>query len=278
MPYNVHIDKWLDRANEDFYMLFVRAWIPFNAWYNRDVAPVAAPGTDKACINHICKHTNTYKDKILVYLRGNTREDLRFQQEMVDLHYALLAHQIPNAENPISFSTTTIYDDSHPVAEGDFYSVHYKVERLPKAGGGGYDYDVKVTEKSTGSLKFSHVFNRWRMTDLESHADFAQFSDAIKKRLKTAFNAVYIAAPTNVIVNPVMRNGVETKPSHSVVYGKEAKSYFVDDEDKVAQVLIQLLYRLRCQIFHGELDPTSQNMEVYEHAYHIQKMLIKELN
>ena len=276
MPYNLHIDEWLKRANEDFYTLFVKAWIPFNAWYNRDISTPAGSNTDRACINYICKNNNTYKDKILSYLRGTTRADLRFQQEMVDLHLALLSHQIPNAANPINFKTTTIFDDTHPLEDDDYYSVHYKIERI--ARGNGFDYDVKVTDRNTGALKFSHLFIKWKMEDLESHPDFAQFSEAIKDRLKKAFLAVYIKAPTNVIKQPVMRNGVESKPPHSVVYGKEEKAYFIDDEDRVAQVLIQLLYKLRCQIFHGELNPTSQNMEVYEHAYHIQKMLIKELN
>ena len=37
MPYNLHIDEWLKRSDEDFYTLFVKAWIPFNAWYKRDI-------------------------------------------------------------------------------------------------------------------------------------------------------------------------------------------------------------------------------------------------
>lgn len=278
MPYNLHIDKWLERAKEDFYTLFVKSWIPFNAWYNRDIAPSVSPGTDRACVNYICKHDNTYKNKLLAFLRGNTREDYRFQQEMVDLHLALLRHQIPDATHPISFKTTTIFDDSNYLQEKDFYTIHYKIERIPKANGGGYDYDVKVVDKSTGGLKYSRTFNRWKMEDLENDADFAQFSEAVRNKLKNAFSAVYIKAPTNVIKQPVQKNGVFSKPPHSIAYGKEEKAYFIDDEDKVAQVLIQLLYELRCQIFHGELDPTTQNMEVYEHAYRIQSMLIKELN
>lgn len=278
MPYNLYLDRWLDRAREDFYTLFVKAWIPFNAWYNRDIAPVTNNGNDRECINYICKHDNTYKNKLLSYLRGRTRVDLRFQQELVDLHTALLSHPIPDASHPITFSTTTIYDDSHSVEQGDFYSVSYKTERKAKSSGSGFDYEVKVNERGAGPIKLNVTFSKWKMEDLESHPDFAQFSEAIQKRLKQAFHAVYIKAPTDVIKKPVIRNGIESRPPHCIVFGKEEKAYFIDDRDKVAQVLIQLLYELRCQIFHGELDPSVQNMEVYEHAYRIQSMLIKELN
>ena len=277
MAYVIHIKRWLEEAKEDFYTLFIKAWIPFNAWYDKEILPLASGETDRACINYICKHNNVYKDKILAYLRGNTRVDLRFQQEMVDLHLALLSHQIPDAASPINFKSITIFDDSHPVEESDFYSVHYKMERIARVGG-GFDYDVKVSEKSTGALKFNQRFNRWEMTDLEGHADFSQFSDAIRKKLKEAFLAVYIKAPTNVIKEPVMRGGIESRPPHSVVYGREEKAFFINDEDKVSQVLIQLLYELRCLIFHGELDPKESSMEVYEHAYRLQMMLIKELS
>ncbi len=278
MPYHIHIDRWLEKAMEDFYTLFVKAWIPFNAWYNRDIAPETNNGTDKECINYICKNDNTYKNKILAFLRGNTREDLRFQQEMVDLHMALLNHPIPDAAHPITFSTTTIYDNSHPVEHGDYYSISYKIERKVKASGCGYDYEVKVNEKGNGPLKFNVILNKWKMEDLEGHPDFGQFSEAIKNKLKHAFKTVDIKAPTDAIVKPVIRKGVESRPPHSKMYGKEEKAYFIDDDDKLAQVLIQLMYKLRCQIFHGELDPTIQNMEVYEHAYRIQSMIIKELN
>lgn len=278
MPYNLHLDKWLERAKEDFYTLFVKSWIPFNAWYNRDIAPQADSDTDRACINYICKNNNTYKDKILAYLRGNTREDHRFQQEMVDLHLALLRHQIPDAENPINFKTTTIYDDTHPVEEDDYYHIHYKMERKEKANGSGYDYEVKVIDNNSGLLVFNHTYGKWKMELLENERDFAHFSATIKNKLKKVFQSVYVAAPTNVIKEPVMRKGVESKPPHSVAYGKEEKAYFLNDDDKVAQVLIQLMYQLRCQIFHGELEPKSSSMEVYEHAYRIQMMLIKELN
>ena len=127
MPsYSLHLREWLKRAKEDFYTLFVSSWIPFNAWYNREIVPIVNSSRDRDCINYICKNSNTYKDKILAYLRGNSREDLRFQQEMVDLHNALLSHLIPDAASPINFMTTTIFDSSHPVEESDFYSVHYK--------------------------------------------------------------------------------------------------------------------------------------------------------
>ncbi len=38
-----------------------------------------------------------------------------------------------------------------------------------------------------------------------------------------------------------------------------------------------MLYELRCKLFHGELDPTEANQDIYKYAYNIQNLLIKEL-
>ena len=35
MP-NIHIEKWATQASIDYYMQFIKAWIPFNAWYKQD--------------------------------------------------------------------------------------------------------------------------------------------------------------------------------------------------------------------------------------------------
>jgi len=29
----IHVDSWLKRAEAGYYMMFVRAWIPFYAWF-----------------------------------------------------------------------------------------------------------------------------------------------------------------------------------------------------------------------------------------------------
>ena len=74
-----------------------------------------------------------------------------------------------------------------------------------------------------------------------------------------------------------MPDGTKQRPAHAIEISKDLDVYFIDDKEKIAKVLIRLLYQLRCEIFHGSLLPSSNNMEVYEHAYKIQYQLINEL-
>lgn len=275
MPHTIHIDKWTKRSNEDFYMLFVRAWIPFNAWYHKEIVSLAGK-RDRDCINYIAQHPNTYKNKILSFLNGTNRESLLFQQEMVDLHNSLLRHAIPDNTEPINFMTTSI-GDAPSLIEEDFYKSHYKIERT--VHGSSYHYDVRLEDKNTHAAKYSKHFNGWKMEDLETDPNFLRLSESLRNKLKEEFKKVSIKAPRNIMLDAIVAaDGTKKKPLHSIEYGGFDKQYFINDKDKIAQVLIQVIYALRCQIFHGSLDPSESNLEVYEHAYQIQRMLIKELN
>ena len=33
MSINTSIAKWLEKAEPDYYTLFIKVWIPYNAWY-----------------------------------------------------------------------------------------------------------------------------------------------------------------------------------------------------------------------------------------------------
>ena len=256
-------------------MFFVRAWIPFNAWYHKEIAPLAGK-RDRECIDYIAQHPNTYKNKILSFLNGTDRESLQFQQELVDLHYALLRHTIPDNTEPINFKTTTI-GDAPALIEEDFYKTHYKIERT--AHGNNFHYDVRLEDKNTHAAKYSKHFNDWKLENLETDPNFLRLSGPLQNKLKDEFKRVSIKAPRNIILDAIVgADGSRKKPLHSIEYGGFEKQYFINDKDKIAQVLIQVIYLLRCQIFHGSLDPSESNGEVYKHAYQIQRMLIEELN
>lgn len=33
MSLKLHIDNWISRAEPDYYTMFIKTWIPLNAWY-----------------------------------------------------------------------------------------------------------------------------------------------------------------------------------------------------------------------------------------------------
>lgn len=279
MPH-LHIEKWAERAKQDYYMLFIKAWIPFNAWYTREATLAGVtPANDKNCIRHICNSSNTFKTKILTLLSSPNIEGIKFRQEIALLHMALESHKIPDATCSISFTNTNIGITSTNIIQKDFRRYHYKVERIPKATGNGFTFEIRVEDKVHHIAKYVKVLSKWKKEDiLTDHSFMSLASDEIKNKIIDYFNEVNPNKPYNLLL-PMRRkaDGTYIKPTNAFVIDESNRIYFINDTDKIAQVLIHLLYNLRCEIFHGSLDPTEANEEIYQHAYNILYPLVKEL-
>ena len=94
MAINTHISNWIDRAElfMDYYTLFIKAWIPYNAWYmynyyDEDSSPKR--DRDSAIIAYINSTSNKYRDKILTLLRNQDLQSIEFRQLLGNLQYEL---------------------------------------------------------------------------------------------------------------------------------------------------------------------------------------------
>lgn len=97
MSISTHIDKWINRSFPDYYIMFIKTWIPYNAWYMHNYYNEAeGRTTDKAIISYIKNNNNVYKSKIISLITGNDQNSLKFKKYICELHYALEAHPIPN--------------------------------------------------------------------------------------------------------------------------------------------------------------------------------------
>lgn len=279
MPH-IHIEKWAERAKQDYYMLFIRAWIPFNAWFTREaILSNVVPANDKNCINHVCQTTNTFKTKIISLLSSTNIEGLEFRKEIARLHLALESHKIPDAISPISFTNTNIGITSSNIVQKDYRSNHYKVERIANTARNGFTFDIRVEDRVHHTAKYVKRLNKWKKDDiLTDHSYMSLSSTEVKNKIIEYFEEVNPNKPYNLLLAPKRKaDGTYIKPANSFVIDEASRIYFINDTDKIAQVLIHLLYNLRCEIFHGSLDPTDANEEIYKCAYNILYPLVKEL-
>ena len=53
--------------------------------------------------------------------------------------------------------------------------------------------------------------------------------------------------------------------------------HFINDQEKLCKGIIEILYKLRNVLFHGEIIPDFDTNKVYEPAYHILYTLIQAL-
>lgn len=280
MATNTHINNWIDRAELDYYTMFIKTWIPFNAWYMRDFYDESLNRTsDKSIIEFLNSNSNKYRDKIKSLLRGTDDVAKEFISLLSKLHYELEAHPIPDYENRISFSTINLIKNNnktHSQTLGQHtYFVEFK-DLLPKTQKRWF---CEVQKKSNNQTLHRVELHEWSLDSLNNDADFIALPEnEMRIQMRDAFLKINPRKPIIVIVPPKRkRSGSYTNPDNSITIDEIRHLYFTNDYDLVSKVIVQLIYELRCKLFHGELDPTEANLGIYENAYKIQKILIKEL-
>lgn len=61
-PYTEHAEKWKALADIDYFTQFIKAWIPFNAWYMTYYPNLT---TDRQAINEIKSTSNKFRDRLI---------------------------------------------------------------------------------------------------------------------------------------------------------------------------------------------------------------------
>ncbi|HIC8808363.1 TPA: hypothetical protein ACW71U_002324 [Elizabethkingia anophelis] len=283
MAVNTHIRNWIDRAEllQDYYILFVKSWIPFNAWYMHnfyDDTTTPKRDTDSSIINYINSTSNTYRDKIKSFLRGTDEASLQFKKLISDLHFELEAKPIPDYENRISLSTINLTKNNiktHSQSSGRHtYFVEFKdqLQRTQKR------WFLEVQKKSNNQTLHRVELHSWSLEELNNDIDYNAIPEnEMKNQLRDAFTYINPKKPIVLIAPPKRRRGQFVQPPNSIIIDDLKHLYCTNDIDLISKAIVQMLYELRCKLFHGELDPTEANQDIYKYAYNIQNLLIKEL-
>jgi len=276
---NVYLENWVKNAELDFFTMFIKSWLPFNAWYMKDFYDESANRTtDRAIIDHLKNNSNRYRDKIIALLRGGDEDAYRFRTHISQIHFELESHTIPNEEERISFSTINLFRNALPQKVVSFKHHDYKVEFRSHLPRGQKRWVCQVIVRRTNqTIHIIELFN-WSLTELHADIDYIAIPQEKKQYLDACFLEMNPKKPEVIIVPPARAtNGEYVQPSQSIAINEAKRLYFINNYELVSKVIIELLYQLRCMLFHGELDPISANIGIYENAYHIQKFLIKEL-
>lgn len=283
MSINTHINNWIDRADivMDYYTLFIKAWIPYNAWYMHnfyDETSTPRRDRDVAIISYINSTSNRYRDKIKSLLRGPDEASKLFRELLGNLHSELEANPIPDDENRISFSTVSLYKNNTKIYSQSIKQFVYFVEFRDSLPKDTKRWFLEVQKRSNNqTIHRVELFN-WSMGELNNNLDFIDIPDREKKKqLTDAFLKINPRKPVTIVIPPVSRKSRLIRPNNSMTIDAKKHIYFTNDFDLVSKGVVQLLYELRCKLFHGELDPIESNSGIYRFAYEIQKILIKEL-
>ena len=259
--YTENADKWKALAEIDYFTHFVKAWIPFNAWYK---TYYPALKTDREAINEIKNTTNAVKNKFIGLLTGNNEESEQFRMNIALFHYCLNNKTISHNDKRIYFESFVIeMDRSCLIQNATYNGISYHVELTLTRNNITRVLATVVNSTRRNLLNYQH--SSYDLQHLRANNDFGRLSPTQRSYLEQLFNDANPFKPVNLLSND----------QHNFI---EIGQYrLVNDEELIFKGIIEMLYSLRNALFHGQIIPNKDTNLVYEPAYKILKMLIDGL-
>lgn len=257
-----HINSWLDSSEPDYYTMFIKGWIPFNAWYFSEYNTKR----DQVALKNIKNSRNKIRNRIEALLQNDTYESRSFRYHLGQLHLQLENRRIMNYGEIISFKSIKLDDvPEDTVTDTDRSRNVYKA--IPNKSTG---YRIVVTNNVGTTTFFDRTYNPYDIEKLKLDNQFISMRKMMKKKVLECFEKIN----PNRTLDLISKSRYKTD---YIILDNDSHVHFVKDTELIAKSLIDILYTLRCLLIHGELDPTVMNLNIYEHAYFLLKPIIKEL-
>lgn len=259
--YTEHADKWKSLADIDYFTQFVKAWIPFNAWY-RTYFPTLK--TDREAINEIKINTNSARSRFLGLLNGSSDESHQFRQHIAHLHYCLSNAVIENNSQRIYFESFVVELDRSCLVQRDTYNgINYFIELTLSNNEVSRVFTTVINSTRSTLLNYSH--NRYDIQHLRADRSFGRLSNVQKSFLEQKFNLANPKKPINLLTNDTL---------NCINIGQYN---FINDPNTIFKCVIEIIYNLRNVLFHGQIVPNRDTNIVYEPAYKVLKFIVDGL-
>ncbi len=260
-----NIDHWIKHAEPDYFTFFIKAWIPFNAWYVAELPHLNKK--DTKIIKELQDNLNS-KPRIIIenYLASNTNECIKFKYHLAELHNFLDSKSIKHNGIKLSFSNLSLTEnptkfDIGTDKKGNVYRAEVKI---------GF-YEALVIDKG-GRTLIHFKQSIYNLEDLKKYNDFIKITDKqIQKKILICFENIDPNKTISLVTNS--KNKIEY-----IALNPDNKTNFINDPSTIGKGVIKVLYALRCMLFHGEIEPTNSNKPAYEHAFYLLRLIIKDLH
>jgi hypothetical protein len=258
MPPNntANIKQWLENSNVDYLTYFMKAWIPFNAWYRH----YYALEKEREILNEIKTDNNKIRSRFIARLEGDAPDSIEIRSHIATLHRRLSADPLKDSKQQhISFEKVRIGRNPQNFAQNKSGQWIYRVERVAASKN-----VVSTITSSRGNVHQTITQpGDWNIEEFLLHPDYVSLTPHDKNILRQSYEAA----------NPVSFASLlsATPPPNALVIDGYN---FVKDKDAIFAGLIEILYSMRNMLFHGELVPDPQTKRTYEPAYHLLRHLI----
>jgi hypothetical protein len=261
-----NIDHWMKQSEPDYYLFFLKAWIPFNAWYIAELPHLEKK--DTLIIKELQENPKSKPRNIIEnYLTStNSKEANRFKEHLAGLHNCLESKPVIHNGFRLSFTSLSLMENPIKVKKDiDIKGNIYKAEIKS-----GFIQALIVDKGNRTLLDFKQ--SKYKIDDLEIYDDFIRLkTKLIKNKILDCYKEINPSKTISLLSQS------KTKGDF-IVIDPDNKLNFINDPVIISKGCLKILYALRCMLFHGEIEPTNSNKPIYEHAYYLLRLIIKELN
>lgn len=259
--YTAHKDEWKALSDIDYFGMFVKTYIPFNAWMNVSYSGL---DTDRAKINEVKRSHNPFRDKIYSLLDSNSQDGNNFRNLIGGLHDLLENHYIHNQDRRITFTNVTIGKNSQNIAEDSCRGIGFRVQY---GNGSANNTETRILiKRRDGSAIFNLLQSDYNIEFLKLNPDFICISEDYKNRILNCYFQVMPFIQRN------LTSGFD--PTKEREFYTCGNFKLIREKENIAIGLIEIIYNLRNSLFHGELIPDKSANKVYGVAYQILRILI----
>lgn len=261
--------RFIENSDIDYFTYFIKSWIPFNAWYKNKWADL---NSDREAINFIKNSVNETRSAIINHLENNSDDAKSFKSYFSSLHFQLMNNNIENNGVRISFLDVKIGKNRNRRIDETFNRLNYQLERVDNRT--GVEKVIINVIKTDGTNACGQIEqDDYNLESLKDDREFKKLTVAQQNCLMNYYKELIPYQSINLIEShPIDDN--QDRPDNYTPVGSFS---FIENNEKIAQGLIEVMYALRCVLFHGELNPNEANNEVYKNLYHILFMILQKL-
>ena len=270
-----NINRWIEQADIDYIGHFIKAWIPFNAWYNNHYPTLK---TDREKISTIKTQSNTVRNGINAYMESDSQEGLEFRSYISSLYYQLQQNQIDGRDGRIWFDNALKEKnpknliDNLDFGQGTYYLLRTDGQSLGEVT----EMKVILKKKSDGTTILPYVHNSYDLQHLQADVRYQRLSQARREQLRLLFLDLEPIKTDTVLETTKTENPKNYYQCDSYTLRRDTTNpncYSIH----VCKALIEILYQLRNVLFHGELVPNNGAQKVYKDAYLILRMILEKI-
>jgi hypothetical protein len=253
-----NIDRWLRQSDVDYFTHFVKAWIPFNAWY-RNV--YGSDDSERSILNEVKSDGNRIRTRFIANVEGADPDAEELRNHIALLHRRLLSDPLTNRDERISFERVNIGANpksAHTSRYGGWTFTARRVDGPPSMA-------CEVTDRKGLITAITHP-GKWDERKVEGLPEYLALNVDRRARLLACYREVHPIEYRSLLAEANVRD-----PLLMDTYR------FVREPDVVFAGVVAVLYALRNLLFHGELVPDPPTNRTYEPAYRILRGLISSI-